>query len=369
MTDSVNNLSIGFIMSTEVGLRTQFINWKSGLTPDLGINPEWIVIDWARNHSIVGRIPLLPIELKARTLAEMQLRTGLRKGPFDALFVAQERMFHGTNGFLFKQDFFITADVTAKQLEAFGSLYNMGPRGPVVYEQHKHRERRERFRHARALFPWSRWAADSMVNDYGANPDTIHIIPPGVDPEQWNMKIHRSRMERRGPVNILFVGGDFYRKGGDLLLDWAQRTNRKDWQLHLVTRDLVVPPHPSVRVYTRFGPNDPGLRDLYASADIFVLPSRGDCYSLAAIEAMAATLPVILTRTGGTSDIIQDGKTGYLIDVEDGRALGERLEHLLDNPAVRSSLACAARADAEQRYDSRTNIRRTVGLMRDMIGK
>jgi glycosyltransferase involved in cell wall biosynthesis len=170
-------------------------------------------------------------------------------------------------------------------------------------------------------------------------------------------------------VNILFVGGDFFRKGGDLLLEWARNTTRKDWMLHIVTRDLVVPPHPSVRVYTRFGPNDPGLMELYSQADIFALPTRGDCYSLAAIEAMAATLPVILSRTGGTEDIIQDGKTGYLIDREDREALTERLEYLLDNPAKRQELACAARADAEKRYDSRLNVQRTVELMRSAMGR
>src|SRR5689334_12619595 len=113
MQKSADNMRIGFIMSTEVGLRTQYLNWRSGLTPDLGIDPEWVVIDWWNPNGVLERMPGFSIEVKARARAEMQLRAGLRRGPFDALFVAQERMFHGTNAFLFKQDYFITADVTA----------------------------------------------------------------------------------------------------------------------------------------------------------------------------------------------------------------------------------------------------------------
>ncbi len=356
-------------MSTEVGLRTQFLNWKSGLTPDLGVRPEWIVIDWWKHRGLIERLPLLPDGLKARMRGEFQLRSGLRKGPFDALYVAQERMFHGSNDLLYRQNYFVTADVTAIQLAAFGTLYNKLATGPAFYERQKHSERSERLRRATALFPWSRWVAQSMVSDYGADPETIHVIPPGVNMEKQDGR--RREVDKLGeePVNILFVGGDFYRKGGDLLLDWALRTSRRNWRLNLVTHDLVIPPHSDVRVYNRLRPNDPGLRALYAAADVFVLPTRGDCYSIAAIEAMASGLPVILSKTGGTEDIIRDNSTGFLIEPGDGEALSERLDYLLDHPERRREIGCSARQDAEERFDLHKNIVRTVGLMRKYLGK
>lgn len=364
-----SEIRIGFIMSTELGLRTHYLNWRNGLTPDLGVRPEWIVVDWWKHCGLVECLPLVPDTIKARMRAEIQLRSGLRKGPFDALFVAQERMFHGTNALLFKQDYFISSDVTAKQLAAFGSLYNKEPKGPAFYERIKHRERRERFKRARALFPWSRWVAESMVTDYGADPSIIHVTPPGVDLDKWHVDRKGSGSKMTGPTNILFVGGDFARKGGGLLLDWAAKTTRKDWRMHIVTRDLVVPPHQNVHVYNRLQPNDQALLELYAQAHIFALPTWGDCYSLASIEAMAASLPVILSRTGGTEDIISDGKTGYLIDPGDGSALAERLEYLIDRPEVRVSLGCAARQDAERRFDARANIGRTIGYVKECLQK
>jgi glycosyltransferase involved in cell wall biosynthesis len=364
-----SDLRVGFVMSTEVGLRTQFLNWKACLTPDLGIDPEWIIIDWWKHGGLIERLPLVPATIKARVRAEIQLRGGLRTGPFDALFVAQERMFHGTNSALFRQPFFITADVTAEQLAAFGSLYSKESWGPVAWEQYKHRERRERLRRARALFPWSQWAAESMVTDYDADPSMIHVIPPGVDMAKWRMADRIADRKGSGPVNILFVGGDFIRKGGDLLLDWAAKTTRRDWRLHIVTRDFFVPTHPAVRVYNRLQPNEPALLGLYANAHMFALPTRGDCYSLAGIEAMAAGLPVILSKTGGTGDIVRDDQTGFLIPPGDGPALAERLDYLLDNPDRRALMGCAARQDAEARYDAKKNVQAIVQHMRDHLGR
>jgi glycosyltransferase involved in cell wall biosynthesis len=368
-------------MSTEVGLRTQYLNWKACLTPDLGVLPEWIVIDWWKEGGLIERTPFLSPNMKASVRAEIQLREGLKRGPFDALFVAQERLFHGSNHYLLRQPFFITADVTAVQLAGFGPLYNKMPRGPSAYEQHKHRERQERFQNARALFPWSKWAAESMVSDYGADPAVIHVIPPGIDLDRWKVAERDARRredalgvatkgdaKEDGIVDILFVGGDFRRKGGDLLLRWAARTTRRNWRLHLVTRDLLAPPQSNVTVYNRLQPNDPALMKLYADAGIFVLPTRGDCYSIAAIEAMAAGLPVILSRTGGTGDIIEDAKTGFLIEPGDSDGLADRLEHLIDRPDERARMGLAARAEAKRRFDARANIRRTVSIMRSHLG-
>jgi glycosyltransferase involved in cell wall biosynthesis len=168
-------------------------------------------------------------------------------------------------------------------------------------------------------------------------------------------------------VNILFVGGQFRRKGGDLLLEWAERTACKDWMLHLVTRDTVVPTHPNIRVYNRLSSNDPELMELYHKAHLFVLPTRGDCYSIASIEAMASGLPVILSLTGGTGDVIREGETGFLIPPNDGGALAERLDYMVANPAERVKMGDAARRDAERRYDAGRNVRDTVKIMRERL--
>lgn len=357
-------LKIGFIMFTEVGLKTQYLNWRNALTKDTGISPVWIAISWWEEGGAIERLPLLPNGVKARLRGQAQLRQGLENAPFDALFIGSNMVYIGQNQ-LARQPYFITTDVTPKQLHAFGDLYNKLPSRFVVIEAKKERERKAYYQNARCLFPWSHWAGESMVQDYGVNPDNIEVIPPGIDMQKWIVP----QRNHEGTTHILFVGGDFYRKGGDLLLDWAKKTAKRDWKLHLVTRDKVEPPNDNVKIYNGLSPNDPELLRLYQQAHIFALPTRGDCYSLAGIEAMATGLPVILSQTGGTGDIIKDGETGYLIGAGDGDALAERLNALVSSPEMRVRMGAAARLDAESRYDVCKNVLKTVEAMRTRLGE
>ena len=351
-------------MSPEVGLKSQYLNWRAGLTPELGIVPEWIVIDWWKTGGFVERLYCIPSGLKARIRSRIQLREGLAKGPFDALFIAGHTIYL-SNELLDKQPYFLTADVTARQLHAFGDLYNKLPSRISLLERQKHRFRCSEYRNAAALFPWSKWAAAGMIEDYGADPKTTHIIPPGVDLDRWKCAERSADCET---TNILFVGGDFIRKGGDLLLKWASLTSSSNWSLHLVTRDRIDAPSANVHIYNGLQPNDPALTDLYRKAHLFALPTRGDCYSIAGIEAMAAGLPVILSCTGGTGDIIRDGETGYLIKPNDFGELAERLDYLVANPKLRMKMGLRARTEAEERYDARKNVAKTVKIMRQSMG-
>ncbi|HEV2472464.1 MAG TPA: glycosyltransferase family 4 protein, partial [Chthonomonadales bacterium] len=285
----------------------------------------------------------------------------LSHGPFDALFVAAGHVMHGRRKLLCRQPFFMTSDLTAKLLHSFGTLYGKTPSRLRPFENWKHEDRAWRYRNASALFPWSHWAAASMVEDYGAQPDRVHVIPPGVDLETWSF----ARGEQdNGAVNILFVGGDFYRKGGDMLLEWAAATSRKRWKMHLVTREKPGNLPPRVRIYNGLSSNDPRLMQLYRQADLFVLPTRGDCFSIASIEAMAAGLPVILSCTGGTRDIVRHGETGLLIPPGDRDALFDSMHYLLADGERMRQMGAAARRDAEQRFDGARNIRTTVEIMR-----
>jgi glycosyltransferase involved in cell wall biosynthesis len=63
------------------------------------------------------------------------------------------------------------------------------------------------------------------------------------------------------------------------------------------------------------------LSQAYASADIFVFPSRLETFGLVVVEAMAASLPVVASRVGGVTDVVEEGKTGYTFDSGDINAL------------------------------------------------
>ena len=363
---------VGLVFSTEVGMRTQYLNWRK--TIDEGnplLKPTWVVIDWWQEKGWIENLPLVPHGIKAALRCRAELARGLAQGPFDALFLAQFSLFIERTHYLTRQPYFLTSDCTARQLQSFGNLYGKYQSRIPGMETRKERNRKFIYSEAAGVFPWSRWAAQSMIEEYGARPERVVIAPPGVDLEKWDTPDRYSDPLRdRDHCHILFVGGDFYRKGGDLLVEWATRTKKKNWTLHLVTRDRVEVNDPRIHVYNNLTPNDPALIALYRQADIFALPTRGDCYSIAGIEALASRLPVLLGLSGGTGDVIKEGETGYLVHASEPDAatqIAERLECLLQNPALRQRMGEAGRRDAEERYDVHKNIERTVDHVLKLI--
>ena len=127
------------------------------------------------------------------------------------------------------------------------------------------------------------------------------VIPPGIDCAAWEGR-EPCRPREQASVVLLFVGGDFDRKGGRCLLD-AFRTlgANANVRLDVVSTSAEVPDDlPNVTVHRGLTPNSPQLRDLYsAETDVFVFPTRADCLPLAiAAEAMAAGLPDNATHVG-----------------------------------------------------------------------
>jgi glycosyltransferase involved in cell wall biosynthesis len=174
------------------------------------------------------------------------------------------------------------------------------------------------------------------------------VNPPGVDlPERIP-----SRVPVAGrPVKVLFVGGDFARKGGFLLVE-ALQTLDVPWELHLVTRD-ETPGAPNIRVHGALENRSETYAALFRSCDLFALPTLADCHSIATIEAMAAGLPVISTNVGGIPEIVVDGQTGFLTAPGDREALRRSLCRLIADPALRQRMGEAGRRRAEARFDAR----------------
>ena len=90
------------------------------------------------------------------------------------------------------------------------------------------------------------------------------------------------------------------------------------------------------------------LRDRYAACDVLVNPSLSEAFGMTVLEAMAAGLPVVVTRVGGMTDLVRDGETGLVVPPADPSALGDALMRLLSDPALRADLGRAARRYAEQ---------------------
>jgi glycosyltransferase involved in cell wall biosynthesis len=163
-------------------------------------------------------------------------------------------------------------------------------------------------------------------------------------------------------MRILFVGGDFERKGGNLLLDTYRKYLASSCELHLVTSGEVRDGH-GVHVYRGVKPHSDALLRLYADADVFVLPTRGDCLAVVLGEAMASGLPIITTRVGAHAEAVADGESGFLIDQDDGAALRDRIERLSNDPGLCRRMGQRSREVGEARFDMHKNANQIADLL------
>lgn len=94
----------------------------------------------------------------------------------------------------------------------------------------------------------------------------------------------------------------------------------------------------------------PDVPEVLSSLDLFVLSSLSEGLPLAVLEAMAAGKPVVVTNTGGTSEIVQDGDTGFLVPPGDANALAERMCQILESPTKANDMGLHARERIEREF-------------------
>ena len=221
---------------------------------------------------------------------------------------------------------------------------------------------------ARSLVAWSQWAASSLVDDYNIDPSIISVIPPGVDTRRWRRELPRNKKD--GPIRILFVGGDFERKGGDVLVEAFQRllldpeVAERGVELDLVTMS-DVPEAPGITVHRGLTPNCAELIALYHRSDIFCLPTRADCSPLVLAEAAAAGLPAITTSIGGVAESVIDGTTGHLVDPTVDGVAGPLRQLILDDEH-RLAMSDKAARHATQAMDAGRNSQRILDKVTDL---
>lgn len=354
-------LRVGFVMEQVLGHVTVADNLRHAVSSLGEVEARWVETRLYDPRGLPERMPGLPPYVRAGVRAWLDLHRALRGWRYDVLVFNTQKAAVLCQWQMLYTPTVLMTDVTPAQYDRLGEQYRHAPDRNPALRAVKHYLNRLNFRLAAAIIPYSTWVRDSLIDDYGVSPDRVHVIPPGVDTARWRPA--RRPGQAGCPVRLLFVGGDFLRKGGYLLLEVFRSLalHERGAELHIVTRE-PVPSTPGVVVHHGLRNNSLELQALYQQADIFVLPTLADCFSWVAIEAMATGLPVITTAVGGIPDIVEHGRTGYLLPPGDGRELGAALRRLIDDGALREAMGRAGRERAVAHFDARANAQRLLDL-------
>jgi glycosyltransferase involved in cell wall biosynthesis len=103
--------------------------------------------------------------------------------------------------------------------------------------------------------------------------------------------------------------------------------------------------------------------------DVFVLPSLEEGFPIAALDAMAAGLPVVASAVGGVPELIEDGKTGWLVPPRDVEALASRLRLLLKNPEQKLGMGAAGQARVRDHFSPTQMIESFARLYDELVDR
>ncbi len=164
------------------------------------------------------------------------------------------------------------------------------------------------------VFP-SQWAFDSAKRDYGAQRPFLVKMGANIDINPQDEDIIK---QYDSVINILFVGVDWERKGGDIVLETIDKLDKKGYHVSLTVIGCVPPKiHTKMNVipFLNKNKNDDMLKfqELFKKSHLFFMPTRAECFGIVFCEANAYGLPVITTDTGGVSSIIENGVNGLML--------------------------------------------------------
>jgi glycosyltransferase involved in cell wall biosynthesis len=178
------------------------------------------------------------------------------------------------------------------------------------------------------------WCYGSFVRDMylraGFAAERLVVVPLGIDPDVFRPDGLRVELRTRGSFRFLYVGGAIWRKGADIAINAYLNAFRPGDDVSLIVKDVggstvyrsqtmkpLIEPLlgrtdvPEI-VYSDEILDDVSLAALYRTADVLLLPYRGEGFGMTALEAMACGTPPLVTAGGATDDFV-DGSVGVLL--------------------------------------------------------
>ena len=219
---------------------------------------------------------------------------------------------------------------------------------------------------------------EDIMAHFNVDPNKVVVIHNGIDPDRFVRVEARDHLDRLGvkAPYVLFVGRITDQKGIFHLLE-AARMLPPGVQVVLCasapdTPEIeerlrhALPEHPNVKWIFEMVPLEV-VKQLYSHAAVFACPSVYEPFGLINLEAMACETPVVASAVGGIVEVVEDGKTGFLVPPARPDVLAEALRKVLADPAAARAMGKAGRKRVEQKFSWASVAARTQEVYADAI--
>ena len=193
----------------------------------------------------------------------------------------------------------------------------------------------------RAIMANSKLVCRQIVEHYSPPPEKLAVIYNGIDTDRFNPGVKNVfRVPQRKALGlrsdqtaVLFVSNDFKLKRLDLVLRALALLGDSSFRLLIAGSDDPSPYRKWIgknglgNSVAFLGPRKK-IEELYAAADVFVLPTLYDAFANVCLEAMACALPVLTSENNGAAELVENGSQGYVLETSDPGELAGRLDFL-----------------------------------------
>ena len=191
----------------------------------------------------------------------------------------------------------------------------------------------------------STWALNDMVNYFKIDKPKCMLCRFGANAQVKD----EASSKTKGTIDILFVGADWKRKGGEIAIEALQQLKTMDadrqYKLHVVggkpkdaeNRDDII----FYGFLDRNNPEQEALHTkLFQESDIFLLPTKAECAGIVFCEASAYGIPIVTHDTGGISDYVINDFNGFRLPIgASGKEFAETILNIANNPSLKEKLS------------------------------
>lgn len=224
---------------------------------------------------------------------------------------------------------------------------------------------------ASAIFTISERLRRSFIEDFAIPEQRVRAVHagPNFDVDAF---VGGATPESTHPT-ILFVGRQFRRKGGDVLLSAFADVRERfpDARLIIIGPEELADVPAGVEHWGFLDKDEPNDRkrliEAYRSADVFCLPTRFEPFGIVYLEAMYFGLPCVGTNVGAVPEMIADGQTGFTVPVDDKQLLAERLTWLIEHRAQAQAMGRAGLERARDHFSWRAVIDRMMETIGEVL--